>query len=350
MKNIYRSIFLFTLLLVTVSSIPSFCMKRKRKNEDTEQTRKKRKLNSGKSKKISKCSMCHGKITENQESEELPTPTKLKFHKECIDKWLSERKKIIGMCTICLDDITDDQESEELTCPKKHKFHKACIDRWLSKNQKCPNCNVQVHENEVEREEPEIMIIQEVMPVPMMPPWYQLQKELPRPLTQEQAREEELDLEESAIFSAFLARGFRDAIEEAVLPRVLNELRIRNNNLEEDRESENPQQTTPQNPITILPPPEIEQRENQEPNTNLQPQPEGQIQQFEFEIGRLDEMEDQEDLEMPESESLLQRFTRYLIARGHIPPEGDLDDLLEEDQEENPEDTQEPEDQNTPEE
>lgn len=41
-------------------------------------------------------------------------------------------------CSICFDDYAQDQQLRVLPC--FHKFHRHCIEKWLSEKQTCPVC------------------------------------------------------------------------------------------------------------------------------------------------------------------------------------------------------------------
>ena len=44
------------------------------------------------------------------------------------------------VCSICCDNFEEKCKIRKMpVC--EHKFHKACIDKWLTKKPICPNCN-----------------------------------------------------------------------------------------------------------------------------------------------------------------------------------------------------------------
>lgn len=56
----------------------------------------------------------------------------------------------VQFCAICLANYENDVEIRELPCC--HRFHKDCIDVWLSKNNSCPACRSSVEERGVNRD------------------------------------------------------------------------------------------------------------------------------------------------------------------------------------------------------
>jgi hypothetical protein len=51
-------------------------------------------------------------------------------------------------CVICLDDI--DTEWRELEC--RHRYHKKCIDNWITVRAKCPMCMTNIKDITIENE------------------------------------------------------------------------------------------------------------------------------------------------------------------------------------------------------
>lgn len=51
-------------------------------------------------------------------------------------------------CVICLDDI--ETEWRELEC--RHRYHKKCIDNWITVRAKCPMCMKNIKDNTIENE------------------------------------------------------------------------------------------------------------------------------------------------------------------------------------------------------
>jgi len=59
------------------------------------------------------------------------------------------------VCPICLTQDDEDDDIVELLCPGHHRFHKQCIQQWLStardktKAKRCPLCRGQGHVRQV---------------------------------------------------------------------------------------------------------------------------------------------------------------------------------------------------------
>ncbi len=52
----------------------------------------------------------------------------------------------IGSCSICLEDLKKGNEIRILDC--MHKYHKSCVDKWLSQHSNsCPECRHQSKSN-----------------------------------------------------------------------------------------------------------------------------------------------------------------------------------------------------------
>ena len=49
-------------------------------------------------------------------------------------------------CVICLDDV--ETEWRELEC--HHRYHKKCIEDWITIRAKCPMCMKNIHDNKVD--------------------------------------------------------------------------------------------------------------------------------------------------------------------------------------------------------
>jgi hypothetical protein len=64
-----------------------------------------------------------------------------KLDNEALGK-LTENQKT---CNICLEDFKDGQEMRTLHC--SHAFHKECIDKWLSQVASCPICKQEIDAN-----------------------------------------------------------------------------------------------------------------------------------------------------------------------------------------------------------
>jgi len=100
--------------------------------------------------------------SDNQENERPPLCTQ-----EMIDQYLpskvystmssalSDRDPSLNSChecPICLVPFKDNDVFRTLSCSNKHMFHKDCIDRWLTQhNNNCPTCRtVAIRRNEVD--------------------------------------------------------------------------------------------------------------------------------------------------------------------------------------------------------
>ena len=46
-------------------------------------------------------------------------------------------------CVICMEEFKEKDEIRELDC--KHIFHKNCIDKWLTEHKKCPIDNHEIY-------------------------------------------------------------------------------------------------------------------------------------------------------------------------------------------------------------
>jgi len=135
MKNVYKLIVALALFVAIISSIPSFCMKRKQEVPDLGQKKKKRKL-------------------ENNVEEFISEPPQLqeKISEEEVEK-----------CGICLGKMRFKNKLVKTKCD--HTFHKICLERNSKYHQDCPICKTQLHENEVERQEPETILVPVPVPV-----------------------------------------------------------------------------------------------------------------------------------------------------------------------------------------
>jgi hypothetical protein len=70
-------------------------------------------------------------------------------------KALEEMEENQKTCNICLEDFKDGQEMRKLDC--SHAFHRECIDRWLSQVASCPICKREIHQaaaNSAEQQRP----------------------------------------------------------------------------------------------------------------------------------------------------------------------------------------------------
>ncbi len=48
-------------------------------------------------------------------------------------------------CSICLEKFEINDQCREIKC--KHRFHKDCVDDWLSINCTCPICRYNINDN-----------------------------------------------------------------------------------------------------------------------------------------------------------------------------------------------------------
>ncbi len=55
------------------------------------------------------------------------------------------------MCSICMEPYTIDQKIKILPCNRKHIFHKDCVERWLSNNKICPTCRKEINKKLIQK-------------------------------------------------------------------------------------------------------------------------------------------------------------------------------------------------------
>ena len=108
-----------------------------------------------------------GKLLSDDKVKNLKVIDIIKTHtEEMIDIFFAGKKDVKKMlggdeatCSICMVDFTGNEDREELICcpnpvaqPCKHKFHRACIETWLTQNggvnNRCPECSYQWNWNE----------------------------------------------------------------------------------------------------------------------------------------------------------------------------------------------------------
>ena len=88
----------------------------------------------------------------------IETNTRINFISNLSDGLLSDEldllnsyilyRKLDGICSICRNDYKTLDEITELPCG--HKFHKSCLDIWLSNNITCPICRFSIRDSNKE--------------------------------------------------------------------------------------------------------------------------------------------------------------------------------------------------------
>ncbi len=54
-------------------------------------------------------------------------------------------------CSICMNPYERGNQIKVLPCNRKHIFHKECIDKWLSNNKACPTCRKEINKKLIQR-------------------------------------------------------------------------------------------------------------------------------------------------------------------------------------------------------
>ena len=49
-------------------------------------------------------------------------------------------------CSVCLDDFNEGETLRRFSC--KHVFHAHCVDEWLKRRPTCPNCRMDIRQND----------------------------------------------------------------------------------------------------------------------------------------------------------------------------------------------------------
>jgi len=52
------------------------------------------------------------------------------------------------ICTICIENLETNERVIKLKC--EHMFHPKCINQWINIHERCPNCNLDVYNNDIE--------------------------------------------------------------------------------------------------------------------------------------------------------------------------------------------------------